>query len=215
MELQIKKLFKDFNELQTLYGDKNLSAIYGAGRIKNPKLCFVFMNPTSRNVSSNKNWKGLRAPWIGTKNVWKFLNDLDLIDEKIFSEIIRKKPEEWSYEFAEKVYEDIAMKSLYITNLCKATQKDAKPISKKVLLKYLDLFQVEIKLLNPQIIVSFGSEVSSVLLGKNIKISECRGSFQDISIQNRSYKVFPTYYPVGQGIKNMKRAEEDLKLILD
>lgn len=55
--MQVKKLLKNFNELQKVHGDKNLDAIYGAGQIKNPRLCLVFMNPTGRNVASDKKWR--------------------------------------------------------------------------------------------------------------------------------------------------------------
>ncbi len=62
--MQITNLFPYFDELQKVYGDSNLDAIYGCGEIHNPDICFVFMNPTSRNVATNKDWKGLKAPWI-------------------------------------------------------------------------------------------------------------------------------------------------------
>ncbi len=52
--MQVTNLIKSFDKLQNIYGDKHLDAIYGAGEIDNPKLCLVFMNPTRRNVSSNK-----------------------------------------------------------------------------------------------------------------------------------------------------------------
>ncbi|MDD3156252.1 MAG: hypothetical protein PHP14_02395 [Candidatus Pacebacteria bacterium] len=52
--MQITKLFRKFDELQKLYGEKNLDSIYGCGQTNNPKLCFVFMNPTARNISSDK-----------------------------------------------------------------------------------------------------------------------------------------------------------------
>ena len=57
IDMQVKKLLKNFNELQKVHGDKNLDAIYGAGQIKNPRLCLVFMNPTGRNVASDKKWR--------------------------------------------------------------------------------------------------------------------------------------------------------------
>ena len=48
------------------------------------------MNPTGRNIASSKDWKGLKSPWIGTKNIWDLFIELDLLDkenvEKIFKE---------------------------------------------------------------------------------------------------------------------------------
>ena len=68
--MQIKSLHKKIDLLQLLYGDSSLQAIYGAGCINKPKIMFIFMNPTARNITADKNWRGLRAPWLGTKNVW-------------------------------------------------------------------------------------------------------------------------------------------------
>ena len=39
------------------------------------------MNPTGRNIASSKNWKGLKSPWIGTKNIWDLFVELDLLDK--------------------------------------------------------------------------------------------------------------------------------------
>ena len=40
-------------------------------------LIFVFMNPTGKNNASYKEWKGIRAPWIGSKNIWYLFYQLD------------------------------------------------------------------------------------------------------------------------------------------
>jgi len=52
--MQIEKLHKQFDRLQNKYGDKTLNSVYGAGCIKNPNICFVFMNPTARSIATNK-----------------------------------------------------------------------------------------------------------------------------------------------------------------
>ena len=59
-----------YDKLQLKYGDKNLDSIYNGGYTNNPDICFVFMNPTGRNIASSKEWHGLKSPWIGTKNIW-------------------------------------------------------------------------------------------------------------------------------------------------
>ena len=53
-KIQIENLFEQFDKMQEKYGDKDLRAIYGAGKIKKPNICFVFMNPTGKNISSQK-----------------------------------------------------------------------------------------------------------------------------------------------------------------
>lgn len=214
MNLQLKELFKEFDKLQLKHGSKNYSAIYGAGKINSPKICLVFMNPTARNISSEKEWNGIRAPWVGTKNVWKMFSDLELIDKKLAEEIISKKPIDWNKYFAKKVYEKVAKNNLYITNLSKATQVDAKPLPDKVFGYYLELFRKEIDLVKPKIIITFGNQVSSVILEKNISVSKYRKKSEILKINNKTYKVFPVYYPVGQGMPNISIAKADIKWIL-
>jgi DNA polymerase len=213
MKLQVEELIKYFDELQSLYGDESLNAIPGAGEICNPKLFLIFINPTSKNVSAKKEWKGLRAPWLGTRNVWRFLCNVDLFNKQLF-DIINSKNFKWSYEFAERVYTEVKRNSVYITNLCKLTQKDARLPPKKIIVKYLGLLKKEIEIVKPRIIISFGSLVSSLLLGKAVKISEYRRRWEVVEINGSEFKVFPVYYPVGQGMKNIKIAEEDLKWII-
>ncbi len=204
-KLQVAELFREFDRMQVKYGDNDLDAIYGAGEIKNPDLCFVFMNPTSRNVSSKKSWKGLKAPWIGTKNVWKMFYEIGIFDKKLLEDIENKRPDDWDYKFATDVYSKVRDKSIYITNLSKATQKDARPLKNSVFREYLNLFKKEISIIKPKIIVSFGNQVSSILMGKNIKVSEYRKKFETISAAGYTAKVFPVYYPVGQGMRNIKK----------
>ena len=73
--------------MQKLYGDPELDSIYNGGCLEHPNICFVFMNPTKRNIASLKTWKGLKSPWIGTKNVWSLFYALDLIDESLYFKI--------------------------------------------------------------------------------------------------------------------------------
>jgi len=212
--MQLSNLTKEFDKLQLIHGDKSLDAIYGAGEINNPKLCLVFMNPTARNISSQKDWKGLKAPWISTKSVWKMLYQLNLFNKDLHIEITNKKPKDWDYEFTNKVYKTVKKRSLYITNLSKATQIDARPLKNKVFRQYLDLFKKEIEIIQPKIIITFGNQVSSNFLGKNIKVSEYRKKHELITINNVKFKVFPIYYPVGQGMRNIGKAKEDINWIL-
>ncbi len=213
--MQIEQLFSGFDKLQQKHGCKNLSTIYGAGQIKNPKIVFVFMNPTGRNVASNKEWKGLRAPWIGTKNIWKLFYLLGFLKESLFTQISVKKSSEWTPKFAEQVYRNICDDSIYITNLSKATQIDARHLNNAVFKDYLDLFKEEINILQPKIIISFGNQVSSIILNKNINVSKCRRKFELLNINNKDIKIFPVYYPIGQGLRNITLAKEDISWIMD
>ncbi|HPQ79902.1 MAG TPA: uracil-DNA glycosylase family protein [Candidatus Dojkabacteria bacterium] len=209
--LQVIQLHKKYDELQLRYGDPTLSSIYGAGCIENPEMMFIFMNPTGRNVSSALSWKGLRAPWIGTKQVWDIFEGLGLLKFEIHSTIKSIKPEEWNSDFANQVYEDIRNNSVFITNLAKCTQVDARPLGNSVFKDYLNLMYKEIEIVNPKKIVTFGNQVSSILLGKKTSVSNYTDNKKEIL---NGYNIYPTYYPVGQGRRNMPLAIERIKMIM-
>ena len=212
--IQFTKLNKKFDELQKKYGDTALSSIYGAGCVSKPDICFVFMNPTARNVSADKKWTGLKAPWIGTKNVWKLFRLMNLLSDGLYEKIKGMKAVDWDYDFAQNLYKKISSRKIYITNLSKATQQDARPLSDDVFKEYLHLMKKELSYLNPKIIISFGTQVSSVLLNEKINVSKCRKQEFPLYIDKKEYKVYPVYYPVGQGMRNINKAIKDIKWIL-
>ncbi len=116
--MKIEDLNKEYDKLQLKFGAKELNSIYNGGCIS-PDICFVFMNPTGRNIASDKSWRGIRAPWIGTKNIWDLFYNVGLQDEKIYKKIKEMKPADWTEEFADEVYKDIEKKKIFITNLRK------------------------------------------------------------------------------------------------
>ena len=99
---------------------------------------------------------------------------VDLLSEETFNKIQEKKPKKRDYEFCNYVYEEIEKNKLFITNLGKCTQIDARPLPDEVLKKYLDLLFKEINIIKPKIIITFGNQVSSIILNKKISISENR-----------------------------------------
>lgn len=214
-DLQLHTLHPDFDRLHNIFGDKSLRSIYGAGCVKNPRVMFVFMNPTGRNVSANLCWHGLRAPWLGTKAIWKLFHILKLISDKNFSETQKLKIEYWTPEFSRCIYEQLGKNRVYITNLAKCTQKDARPLSNMIFKKYLTLMLHEIEVINPKHIITFGNQVSSIILGKNISVSTYRGRESELLVCNgRTYDIYPVYYPVGQGMRNMSRAVDRIRRII-
>lgn len=50
--MKIEELNVEYDKLQKIYGAKELMSIYNGGCTKNPNICFVFMNPTGRNIAS-------------------------------------------------------------------------------------------------------------------------------------------------------------------
>lgn len=215
MTLKISDLKESYDKLQVKYGAKELDSIYNGGCEEHPDICFVFMNPTGRNIASDKSWKGRKSPWLGTKNIWKLFYQVHLLSEDVFRQIQEKKPEDWDYEFCDFVYQEIANRKIFITNLGKCTQIDARPLSDEVLKRYLDLLFKEIDIIQPKVIITFGNQVSSIILNKKISVSENRKTCHEIAIHKDKYKVYPVYYPVGNGIFNMDKSIEDILWIIE
>ena len=213
--MNIENLKKEYDKLQLKYGVKELDPIYNGGCENNPDICFVFMNPTGRNVASLKTWTGRKSPWIGTKNIWKLFKEVGLLSENIYKDIQSKKPKDWDYEFSDYVYEELTNNKIFITNLGKCTQIDARPLSDEVLKKYLELLFKEIDIIKPKVIITFGNQVSSIILNKKISVSENRKVCYELVVGKNKYKVYPVYYQVGNGIFNIDKSIEDIKWIID
>lgn len=212
--MTIEDLNKEYDKLQLKYGDKSLDSIYNGGCTNNPDICFVFMNPTGRNIASSKSWHGLKSPWIGTKNIWDLFAALDLIDKDIYSQIKSIKGKEWTPDFAETVYENIIKHKYFITNLGKCTQIDARPIPDSVYKKYLHLLEKEISIINPKVIILFGNQVSSIVLNEKISVSQSRKQEYIKTIDEKDYKCYAVYYPIGNGRFNIDKSIEDIRWIM-
>ena len=213
--MQLESLNKKYDKLQKKYGAKELDSIYNGGCTDNPDICFVFMNPTGRNIASNKEWEGLKAPWIGTKNIWDLFFKIGLLEEKIYKEIKRLKSREWTPKFATEVYNSVKKHKYFITNLGKCTQLDARPLPDSVYLEYLELLKKEISIVQPKIIILFGNQVSSIVLNKKISVSQVRKTCFEEVIDGKKYKFYSVYYPVGNGRFNIDKSIEDIKWIIE
>ena len=212
--LQLEQLKPEIDRLQEKHGDQDYTALYGTGCIKKPDVMFLFMNPTARNLSTSKTWKGIRASFIGHKQTWKLMNNLGFLSSNIYQKIENIKTFDWTPEFAEEIYNDIAKHKGYITSLARCTMSDARSLPDKIFRDCRDIALKEIELLNPKVIIAFGNQVASNLLQQQIKVSECRESKYNLVIGKKTYTVYPTYYPVGMGQRNMPKAIEDIKNIL-
>jgi len=214
MNLQIEKIKPAIDKLHKKYGDKNYSILYGTGCVKNPKVMFLFMNPTARNLSTHKNWRGLRASWVGHKKMWSLFCAVGVFDKKLNDKVQSLKTNNWTPEFVEEIYQDLAKHGAYATGLGRCTQPDARALPDIIFRESRDVTLEEIRLVNPKIIISFGNQVTSNLLRQPIKVSECRRKRYDLMIGKKSYAVYPTFYPVGMGFRNIKKAIEDMRKII-
>lgn len=211
--MSLEELKKIYDKLQLKYGSKELDSIYSGGCDKNPDICFVFMNPTKRNIASSKDWKGLKSPWIGTKNIWNLFFELGLLDENIYTKIRSIKGNEWTEEFAEEVYDNVKKNKYFITNLGKCTQVDARELSDDIYKQYLDLLEKEIEIINPKVVILFGNQVSSVVLNEKISVSQCRKKVFIKEINGKKYNCYSVFYPVGNGRFNIDKSIEDILYI--
>lgn len=213
--MTLDDLKQEDDKLQQEYGAQELDSIYNGGCVKNPNICFVFMNPTRRIIASEKSWKGLKSPWIGTKNIWDLFKNVNLIEESIYQEIRSKKGSEWTPSFAEEVYDDVKKHKYFITNLGKCTQVDARPLPDSVFEKYLHLLEKEFEIIKPKIIILFGNQVSSIVLKEKISVSQVRKKRFERVINGTSYKFYAVYYPIGNGRFNLDKSIEDIKWIME
>ena len=210
----MKNLSKKYDKLQNKFGSKNLNSVYGCGQRNNPKLVLVFMNPTKRNIATDKSWIGIRAQWLGTKQIWSFLANCGLFSKEINNKIQAKRPKDWTPEFCEYVYEEVARQGIWITNLAKCTQEDARPLPDSVFMEYKELLKEELLLLSPEKIFFFGNQVSSIMLEQPISVSATRQKPFKLSVKDKVFESYAIYYPVGNGRFNQDKAVEDIKEIL-
>lgn len=204
---------------QEHFPENSLAPILGGGQTSQPKVMFVFINPTVRNISSNPDWKGPRFPFIGTKQVWRVFHQAGLFDDMLMQQVERTPT--WSVEFTNEVLDFLQSSRLYLTNLVKWTGSDATlPDSQKRKL-FLPVLEREIELVRPGHIVTFGLMPFENLTGRKIRLADYHSKivesgglrFYDLALDSVETKVIPSYFPVGRG--DPKRAVEILKLVAD
>ncbi|MBQ7327756.1 MAG: hypothetical protein IJX00_02195 [Clostridia bacterium] len=210
----MEKINKQYDKLQDKYGSKQLNSVYGAGCRQNAKVALVFMNPTKRNIATDKNWKGLKAQWLGTKQIWDFLTKCDLFDENLNKQIKSKRPTDWTEEFCEKVYAEVASRGVWITNLAKCSQDDARPLPDEIFLQYRDLLKDELALVSPKKVLLFGNQVASIVLEEKVSVSCARCKKFDLDLNGNVVEGYAVFYPVGNGRFNQDKAICDIKTIL-
>lgn len=220
--LQVPEISQRVLEIsQQYYGDHTLDAISGAGQIKNPHLALVFINPTHRNISTDPNWNGLKAPWIGCANIWQLFADAGLIGNELNKSIQHAKTD-WSEQFAVDVYSHVANQDVYITNIVKWAGLDAKLPEREKIRLYTPLLIEELRRVRPERIIAFGQLTFDGLLRElGMKTQQKFGVMNETmldmgvaqSIPTEVGEIIPCYFPVGQGIKNRAKAVELLKML--
>ena len=190
MELNI--LQREFDRMQMFHGNKNLNAIYGCGKEQNPKLALVFLCPNINNIATRKTWKGVRAHHLGTKPLWNILSQCDMFDKNLNEQIKCRKPSEWDNLFCQDVYNSVKENDMWITSISKCSNANSKLPDNKTLRLYRDLLLEELFKVNPDKVVVFGSEAATILLRKDIKVSQSRKQEFGLVAKNRRFKTYVT-----------------------
>ena len=202
---------------RTHFPTNELRPILGGGKTFKPKMMFVFINPTAANISSDKNWKGPRFPFIGTKQVWGVFYRAGIFDQRLIDRI--NSDTSWSLGFTNEVLRFLEKKSIYLTNIVKWTGHDATlPDSEKISL-FLPVLEREIELIQPEYVIAFGLIPFERITKHKVRLSDYYSESMtdgglkhfDIQINSIKTKVIPCYFPVGRG--DPKRAVEILRLV--
>lgn len=199
------------------FPENDLMPVLGGGRKFKPKVMFVFINPTHVNTSSNREWKGPRFPFIGTKPFWRVVHRAGLFDNELMDTINNSK--DWSLEFTDKVLQFLKNRSFYLTNIVKWTGQNANlPDAEKIKL-FLPILEREIQIVQPEFIITFGIIPFENLSKQKIKLSEYYSKvmenkkliFFEVNFGDFKTKLIPSYFPVGRG--NPKKAADILRFV--
>jgi len=214
--MKLEDIWKQVDALNKRFPSK-YRPIMGNGKWSHPKFMLVFINPTKANISSHPGWPTFRAPFIGTKPVWRVLHKAGWFNSQLIKVI--NASDTWSPRFAKIVYESIARKGFYLTNIVKWTGETAELPKADKIKAYLPLLKKEIEIVKPRYIVTMGLIPFENLTGHKIKLTEYYKEIMktkklktyDLKIDSKTYQVIPCYFPVGRG--DPKKAVEILKLL--
>lgn len=77
-------------------------------------------------------------------------------------------------------------------------------------IKYLNLLEKEIEIVNPKVIILFGNQVSTVFLKEKRSVSQVRKKQFIKIINGKEYKCYSIFYPVGNGRFNIDKSIENI-----
>ena len=110
---------------------------------------------------------------------------------------------------------NIDRKNIYITNVVNfRPPKNRKPESGEIT-RYSNFLRNHISIIDPKILILMGSTAMESLCGSKIKISQYRGEWKEIIINNKTYLTMTTFHPAYllRQADQKKYSWEDLKKI--
>lgn len=193
--------------------DNKLQHILGGGEIDSPNYFFVLINPTYRNITSDPNHRGIRIPFMGVSNFWRVLVESGFLPVRICRTTEKKL---WNHADIRTVANTLREAGLYLTNLVKCCGGDASLPKAEAIKYHTEILMEEIRVVDPRLIITFGLLPFQSLVGQSIRLSDhlerARGGnldfYKTTPINSVSYRVFPTFFPVGRG-----RPKESIELL--
>ena len=201
---------KQYTTLQTRFGDPGLKPVIGGGLTRSPKIVLVFMHPTGRNISTRRDWSYTPLPWIGTSQAFLFLHRLGLLDVSVLQLILSLKPDNYTYHHALTIYNNVAKHKVFIAEYVPVTTAYSKSLPNQAYNESLPLFLKLLLDLKPNLVFLLGNRVTSHFLNTLRGISDLDG--KPIRVPKfRNVRFIPTYYPLGQGMRNQPKAIKTIR----
>lgn len=123
------------------------------------KLQVESLFPFFDNMQVRHGEKSLNAIYgagcIKSPDLWKVIFKIGRLSKDTFLKTQEMKVDEWTEKFCRQIYSEIGRNRVYITNLSKSTQLDARHLPDKHYRKYLELLKKEIEIIKPRKIIFF------------------------------------------------------------
>lgn len=199
--IKLQELYRTIDKCDFCMASGNkLQHIHGFGTI-NPKFMLIAINPTYRNLSSHPDYKGPRFPFIGVRQFWRVLGEGGLIRKSVANKLPARS--NWRDLDTRNVQNEILNSNIFLTNVVKCCYNHSKYPPKEVIDKHVEFLAQEIKILKPQIIITFGALTFDLLTKKSLHLSKYWQSegiqkYYDV-LSGLSIPVIPCYFPIGRG----------------
>jgi len=206
-----------FCRANPIFDNSGLKHILGAGSTKSPLVMFVLMNPTAKNPTLAEGYDGLRVSYAGVSSLWRVLTKAGFLPQSML-DVFKSRP--WDDSKSQILIKYLKDESIYLTELVKCPSRQAHTPDNQTVSHNLKFMRQEIRLVNPDSIITFGLLPFQALTGLKIKLGDyCAGLMRGENrhfqlheeIGSFRHRVFPCYFPTGRG--NYTRAVEMLRVL--
>lgn len=201
MERKLKNLYANVDTCSFCEAARNrLQHIHGVGTL-HPRLMLVLINPTHRNISSHPAYSGPRFPFIGVRQFWRVLANGNLIEREVAYGLPTQS--EWQPIHTDRISKELIGQRLFVTNLVKCCYNHSEYPQEEIIAAHRELLGMEIKIVKPERIVTFGALVFTALTGERIHLTRYWQSRQKYLYRERisglHTRIVPCFFPIGRG----------------